>query len=164
MQNAFKIRDGEYNVELSRTASGYCLHRGEARIPVALEHHGQSLKIDGKASAIVSAVHGDTVYVHIDGETLALRYLHPLDRLAAAAGGAAEDQILAPMPGTVISVAVEAGATVKTGATLMVIESMKMETTLVAPRDGAVAEVLVGVGETFDREALLIAMRPEGEA
>lgn len=164
MQNAFKLRDAEHDVTLSRGPAGYRLHVGEAQIPVYLEHDAHSgwvLNVDGQTADIVVATQGDEVFVHLHGETHTLRYLHPLDRLAAAAGGAAEDQILAPMPGTVISVAAEAGACVKTGETLMVIESMKMETTLAAPRDGVVAELHVGAGETFDRDALLISMQPD---
>lgn len=167
MHNAFRIRDVEYNVELARTASGYRLYLGVQRIPVALNTGTggtQTVYLNGEPCEIVAAVHGDTLYLHVDGETHAVHYLHPLDRLAAASGGSAEDQILAPMPGTVIAVAVAVGASVMRGDTLMVIESMKMETTLAAPRDGVVAELLVAVGETFNRDALLIAMQPEDAA
>src|SRR3546814_1133947 len=52
-----------------------------------------------------------------------------LDRLAAQAGGAAEDSIVAPMPGSIVTVSVTVGDTVTRGQTLLVMESMKMETT-----------------------------------
>lgn len=98
--------------------------------------------------------------MHLDGEAYALRYQHPLDRLAAAAAGNAEDRILAPMPGSVVSIAVKVGDAVTRGQTLLVMESMKMETTIAAPRDGVIAEVSYEQGQTFDRDALLLSLEP----
>lgn len=68
----------------------------------------------------------------------------------------------APMPGSVISLAVRVGQAVKRGDTLMVIESMKMETTLVAGVDGTVSAVHVQVGQTFERDATLVSVEPSG--
>ncbi len=58
--------------------------------------------------------------------------------------GAAE--ILSPMPGSVVAVGVEDGATVESGAVVAVVEAMKMEHSLRSPLDGVV-EVLVAVGD-----------------
>ena len=106
------------------------------------------------------ATRGDEVFIHLDGEAYALRYEHPLTRLAHAAQGAAEAQLRAPMPGSVVSLAVKPGDAVTKGQTLLVIESMKMETTLAAPRDGEVATVHVAVAQTFDRDAVLLELQP----
>jgi 3-methylcrotonyl-CoA carboxylase alpha subunit len=51
------------------------------------------------------------------------------------------------MPGKVISLLASAGQTVKKGQAVAVMEAMKMEHTLYAPRDGTVAEVLYAVGD-----------------
>ena len=61
-----------------------------------------------------------------------------------AAGGDAE--LISPMPGAVVAVGVEDGATVTAGTVVVTVEAMKMEHALSAPVDGVV-EVLVGVGE-----------------
>ena len=106
------------------------------------------------------AARGDDVFVHLDGEAYQLSYEHPLDRLAAQAGGAASDRILAPMPGSIVSVQVAAGDRVQRGQALLLMESMKMETTLTAPRDGVVAAVQFEKGQTFDRDALLLSLEP----
>jgi 3-methylcrotonyl-CoA carboxylase alpha subunit len=86
-----------------------------------------------------------------------------VDELAetAAAGAGAADTVEAPMPGTVVRVSVAAGDLVKRGQTLMVIESMKMETTIVAWRDGVVRAVHRPLGATFDRKAPLVTLEPE---
>ncbi|MET1756102.1 acetyl/propionyl/methylcrotonyl-CoA carboxylase subunit alpha [Novosphingobium sp. RD2P27] len=70
----------------------------------------------------------------------------------AAAGSGA---ILAPMPGKVISVDVEAGQTVSAGQKLLTLEAMKMEHTLTAPFDGVVAELSASAGQQVQVEALL---------
>ena len=71
----------------------------------------------------------------------------------AAGGGASE--VRAPMPGAVISVAVAAGDTVTAGTPVLTIESMKLETVLLAPRDGTIAEVLVSQGDGFEKDQVL---------
>ena len=60
------------------------------------------------------------------------------------------------MPGKVIAISVTAGARVERGATLLVMEAMKMEHTIVAPVDGVVADVLFGVGDQVDEGAELV--------
>ena len=65
------------------------------------------------------------------------------------------------MPGTVVRVQVAPGEAVKRGQTLMVIESMKMETAIVAWRDGVVGAVHRPLGATFDRKAPLVSLEPE---
>lgn len=66
---------------------------------------------------------------------------------APAATGAGE-KIEAPLNGTVLSVNVAVGATVKSGETLCVLEAMKMENEIVAPRDGKITSVAAQKGAT----------------
>mgnify|MGYP000131316956 CR=1 FL=1 len=164
MQHAFRMGDVEHPVALSRSARAYRLQSGDGWLDIDLAtdadgHHW--LTVAGRRLPVVIATFGDEVFVHLDGEAHALRYRHPLDRLAAQAGNAAEDGIFAPMPGSIVKVAVQAGDTVSRGQTLLVMESMKMETTLVAPRDGVVAEVRYEQAQSFDRDALLLSLEPQ---
>lgn len=161
MHHAFKLGDAEHNLELSRSRDAYRLHVGGAVIPVnlrAADDGRASLTVGERRVEVVIATRGDEVFVHLDGEAHQLRYQHPLDRLAAQAGGSGDDGIRAPMPGSVVSVPVKAGDAVSKGQMLLVMESMKMETTLVAPRDGVVATVQFEKGQTFDRDALLLSL------
>jgi acetyl/propionyl-CoA carboxylase alpha subunit len=107
-------------------------------------------------------VDGDHVHIHLDGEIHEVIYRDPVIRYAEEAGGSAEDMVKAPMPGTVISTPVEAGQAVEAGDVLIVIESMKLETALKAGRAGVVEAVHVAVGRTFDRDAVLVTLVPEG--
>ena len=69
----------------------------------------------------------------------------------AKKAGASALRIISQMPGTVLKLNVQAGDSVQPGQALLVMESMKMETSIVAPRDGIVAAVHVQVGQTFER-------------
>jgi biotin carboxyl carrier protein len=91
--------------------------------------------------------------------TCHVRAVDDLD--AAQAHGVADDVIVAPMPGTIVALAVAPGDAVRRGDTVLVIESMKLESSLEAPRDGVVASLPLGAGATFDRGALLAHLEPE---
>jgi biotin carboxyl carrier protein len=83
-------------------------------------------------------------------------------RLRAAAGGklgdSGEFNLKAPMPGLVISVAVEPGQQVEKGAVLVILESMKMQNELRAPRAGTVTRVKVRAGETVEQRQTLVSI------
>ena len=147
MHHAFKLNGKEYNVELSRGRDGYRLHVEDRIVPASQD-------------GMLVATRGDTVYIHLEGETYELTYEHPLDRLAHQAHGAAEDALRAPMPGSLVVVHAKVGQKVAKGEALLVMESMKMETTLTAARDGVVAAVHYAPGQTFDRDALLLSLEP----
>jgi acetyl-CoA/propionyl-CoA carboxylase, biotin carboxylase, biotin carboxyl carrier protein len=75
-------------------------------------------------------------------------------------GGAADagNAVLAPMTAKVVQVRVSAGAEVAEGALLVVLEAMKMEYRLVAPRAGSIAEVGCHEGELVDLGAVLVRL------
>jgi acetyl-CoA/propionyl-CoA carboxylase biotin carboxyl carrier protein len=67
---------------------------------------------------------------------------------AAVHGATGDGEIVAPMQGTILKVIAEEGAQVEAGAALMILEAMKMETTIPAPRAGTVVKVEVGAGDS----------------
>ena len=155
-------------VWLSRAGRGYLLHTEGAVLAVELQDggaQGSTLTVAGKSESVLIAVSGDDVHVHLDGNAYTLRYSDALKRLSRHGPGAGDDNVLAPMPGTVVAVQVAAGAAVRRGEALMVIESMKLETTIGAPRDGVVQAVHVVPGRSFERDAILVTLAPaEGDA
>lgn len=66
--------------------------------------------------------------------------------------------IIAPMPGSIISVNVKPGAQVKAGETLLIMEAMKMQNSLKAAVDGVVKEVKVKEGDVVNHEQILIEL------
>lgn len=71
----------------------------------------------------------------------------------------AENDIKSPMPGRVISLAVESGVLVKEGDTLLVLEAMKMENIIKSPRNGEIDAVEVNAGETVNKNQILIRFK-----
>ena len=78
---------------------------------------------------------------------------------AASAASADGTSITAPMPGTILSVNVSAGQTVKKGDVLMILEAMKMENEIMCPRDGVVESVSTSKGSAVESGALLCVLR-----
>ncbi|GAB4398012.1 MAG: acetyl/propionyl/methylcrotonyl-CoA carboxylase subunit alpha [Rhodoferax sp.] len=82
-----------------------------------------------------------------------------IDRLAHAGEVHTEGgRLTAPMPGKVVSFAVQAGDVVKKGQPLAVMEAMKMEHTIAAPADGTVAELLYAPGDQVAEGAELLRL------
>lgn len=103
---------------------------------VALSDHGAATRVDVDHAA------GHVAMTRIP------RFVDPADQVA-------EGSLLAPMPGTVIAVRVEAGATVSAGQPVLVMEAMKMQHTINAPADGVVSELAVAEGEQVTAGAVL---------
>ena len=77
---------------------------------------------------------------------------------AAPAGAAGAVAVKAPMPGNILDVKVAAGASVKAGDVLVILEAMKMENEIVAPQDGTVASINVNKGDTVNSGDVLVSM------
>jgi biotin carboxyl carrier protein len=67
-------------------------------------------------------------------------------------------EITAQMPGKVVRVLVEAGQEIAAGASLLVVEAMKMQNEMKSPRAGVVVSVNVGAGDTVEAGQLLVAV------
>ncbi len=83
----------------------------------------------------------------------------PLDRDASAVGDT--NVIEAPMPGLVKAIFAQVGQTVQEGDRLAILEAMKMEHSLLAARDGVVAEVLAEAGGQVEAGAALVRLEEE---
>ena len=77
---------------------------------------------------------------------------------AAAPAAVAGEAVTAPMPGNILKVNVTAGQAVKEGDLLLVLEAMKMENEIFAPKTGTVAQVLVSKGSTVDTGATMVVL------
>jgi acetyl/propionyl-CoA carboxylase alpha subunit len=131
------------------------------RLETAGEHHAVSPR---EAGAFEAVRRGDVVHLDIGGRSTAFALASPpdVDRAARAAvahdGGPAE--LVAPMPGQVVAVVAEIGATVDAGATILTIEAMKMEHAVAAPIAGRVTDLHVRPGDQVQRGQLLAVVEP----
>lgn len=79
----------------------------------------------------------------------------PAASAAPAQSTADGAKVVCPMPGTILSVNVQNGQSVKAGQVMFVLEAMKMENDIVAPQDGTVKQILVTKGASVDTDAVL---------
>ena len=71
-------------------------------------------------------------------------------KAAAPAGGAGSVVIPAPMPGKILSIKANVGASVKKGDVILLLEAMKMENEVVASEDGTIASINVAAGDSVE--------------
>ncbi len=71
-------------------------------------------------------------------------------------------QVAAPIPGLIATLTASVGAKVSKGDQLLMMEAMKMQTTVYAPLDGVIAELHVALGDTVEAKDLLVKLRPAG--
>lgn len=82
----------------------------------------------------------------------------PAPAAAAVISGGGE-VIKAPLPGTILDIKVGAGMPVKKGQILLILEAMKMENEVVAPRDGVVGQIIINKGASVATNDALLTLR-----
>ena len=110
--------------------------------------------VDGVARRAVVARTRDRIHVAVAGHTWTFERVD--DAQGGAAGGAGSGSVVAPMPGKVVKVLVAVGDAVTAGQALVVVEAMKMETTLVAEIDGHVKTVAAAAGAMVDAGTIVV--------
>jgi len=119
---------------------------------------GQGIELQFAGQRTRAAVYAQGEVDHVF-TPLGATQITAIDLLAHAGEAAAEGgRLTAPMPGKVVSFAVQAGDTVAKGQPLAVMEAMKMEHTIAAPVDGVVAELLYAPGDQVTEGAELLKL------
>ena len=125
-----------------------------------------SCRVDGKTQheALLSTVGPEKTRISVDGTMLLVDCVEKLVADARATSAAASknsgEELLAPIPGRVVRIAVELGAVVAAGTPVVILEAMKMQNELRATSDGVVAEILCTEGQTVDGGAILVRIDP----
>ncbi len=130
---------------------------GPDRCDVTLQDETVELIRQGAHWGLDARRHGQSVTV-FGAQSMTFEVIDPLARQGIEAAG---DQVLAPMPGLVRDVCIVPGQTVVSGDRLIVLEAMKMEHVLRAPRDGVVANVNVATGDQVTAGAVLIGLETD---
>ncbi|MBN8887829.1 MAG: acetyl/propionyl/methylcrotonyl-CoA carboxylase subunit alpha [Rudaea sp.] len=156
----FAHADQRIEVDAHGAHGRYELSIGEARCLVAnarLADGFLNAEFDGEARRFRGEVDADGVLLH-DGERRAR-----LARVAAFAyaksAQTSGDRVAAPMPGRIVLVKVKAGDSVAEGQELIVMEAMKMEITLKAPRACEIDSVNAKPGEFVEADAVLVRFK-----
>ncbi len=138
--------------------TGYLLIEGEAHDVALVASDEGYRRIGGAAPALPAVRDGDRIWIHAGGRAHLLHWRDAAAFHQAQSEDGGEDVARAPMPGAVVAVSVAAGDPVAAGQAMMVIESMKLESVIAAPREGVVAAVHVAVGATFERDTILVTL------
>ena len=153
--------DGLLAVRVSTPASGAMrLHWADRTMDVVATHadDGLALIVDGVQRRVTAVRDGSRLTAIIDGANHTWELVDPLQPVMAAASGG--DTVVAPMPGRIIDVRVLPGAAVVRGDVLLVLEAMKVQMRLTAPRDGTIGTVGPAVGDLVDDGAVLVSYAP----
>lgn len=125
-----------------------------------------SMLIEGRSHEVYASLEDGAWRILLDGE----RYEVSVEdertrRIRGLQGGdkklVGDVQIKAPMPGLVVKVPVEVGQIVAANAPLIILEAMKMENELRAPRAGVVKEIRVSPRQTVELQQVLIILGEE---
>ncbi|SDP48473.1 acetyl/propionyl/methylcrotonyl-CoA carboxylase subunit alpha [Afipia sp. GAS231] len=148
------------------------LHYGDGRFTVSLaDHHapivlsimpyaggGFDITIDGVKSNVVAVIEGHELYLRTRNGRFDLHWVDPFGGETEEQVG--EDKIVAPLPGTVVALLAEEGATLEKGAAILTLEVMKMEQTLRAPYAGVLKKIKCKVGDIVGEGVELAEIEP----
>jgi len=151
---------GTFAIEIDATRT-----QAQVRAESGSETTFQFAPIDANAVGVVSdsaaplrahvVANGDKTWVFIDGETFTID-MEPAERARSRRGSTGNEGLAAPMPATVIKVLVEPGAQVQRGEVLVLLEAMKMELPIRAPREGRVKALHCRPGELVQPGTALV--------
>jgi 3-methylcrotonyl-CoA carboxylase alpha subunit len=114
--------------------------------------------LDGVKSHIVAFIEGHELYLRTRHGRFELHWVDPFGGETEEQTG--EDKIVAPLPGTVVALLAEVGATLEKGAPILTLEVMKMEQTLRAPFAGVLKKIKCKVGDIVQEGVELAEVEP----
>ena len=161
-RTTFRVGDDEVHAEWVGTRDGY--RSADGLLTAGLSQRQVALTVRRSDSSV-----GERVRVYVAGDDGTERVdvesarghvaLVRVPRFTDPAARVASGSLLAPMPGSVVRVVVEAGRQVDAGDPVLVLEAMKMQHTVTAPHDGVVTEIPVGVGSHVAAGAVLAVVQ-----
>lgn len=161
MKLSFDFNSQSFHIDLTPSGKSYRATMGDQTVEVEIlrvhAERGQlDLLIDGQRVTAYVSSDGTKCWVTIHGQTSVLTKSAAGARKSGGGHHHAAGELTAPMPGLVRSVNVEEGESISKGQTLLVLEAMKMEIRIHAPREGVIQKLWVKQGQTVEREQILI--------
>ena len=139
----FKINGKQYNVAVGE-ADGKLL-------PVNVNGKDYSVELEGDLSTSLEMTKAASAPAAAPAPAAAVPAAKP------AAGGA-QEKVVSPLPGVIIEVSVKEGQAVKAGQKVAVLEAMKMENEISAPKDGTITAIHVHKGDSILEGAPIVSL------
>jgi 3-methylcrotonyl-CoA carboxylase alpha subunit len=155
--------DARYPFDGRGSAGDYRLRQDNIDVEIAgarLTDGWLEARFDGTARRLRAFTHGRHITIH-DPEGRRCRLERERAHAWDASQSAGGDQVIAPMPGRIVLIKAKAGDAVTEGQDLVIMESMKMELALKAPRAGTIDEVSAAEGDFVDADAILVHFEAE---
>ena len=153
-------RSESHTVRISSHSGGLLFHLPEesveARLPEITAHRISLHTAGGKFTGVMATA-GSVLFLRHRNEHY--RFTHLDRRLGGPSTAHSANSLNAPMPGSVVSISVEEGQTVREGEPVMVIEAMKMEHQIRAPRPGKVRSIHFAEGDQVTEGQALLEIR-----
>jgi biotin carboxyl carrier protein len=163
-----RIGDRVVDVEVERKGGGAFRVRVDGRVleldltPAEDGVYSVLLGTRAREVDVQPAAEEEVLRVDLDGRSFEIAVLDERRRrrqiVRGGGHGAGAGDVLAPMPGKVVKVLVGPGDAVRAGQGVAVVEAMKMENELRAPRDGVVRDVRVAAGQTVELKETLVVI------
>lgn len=150
---------GSQQSEIELERDGSTIRVGEHELEIlAMRADEMEVRIAGRLYVVPYVVQGSTVSFAFDGD---IWFADVSDKGARARARHRDHSTAAPMPGQVLKILVRPGDVVTKGAPLLILEAMKMEHTIIAPRDGTIAAVNCTEGELVQPGVELVTLNDE---
>ncbi len=156
------IAEKTYRVELLRTASGWrCTLHGK-NVPldvVSTQDNVLSILVKGKSYEVKQENTGSDAGIVVGHERFVVSVRDPRSFRSRRGAGIADHgvkKLIAPMPGKVVRILAGVGAEVGLGQSVIVIEAMKMQNELKAPKKGVIKKLSVTEGATVEAGQVLV--------
>lgn len=124
----------------------------------SLKDNQAEIEFQGKKYNSFFYKYKDTVFVNVDGRNYQFKIIEDDELYTDTKSLLNKAEINPPMPGSVVKLLVEKGDQIKEGDGLIVVEAMKMETTLFSPIDGIVSEIHVKEKDQLSGEEVLLVI------
>jgi biotin carboxyl carrier protein len=160
MEYRYQVGDEIKVVRVERSGHDYRITVGEHTCIVHVDRLSSGelrFTRDGQPRLAYLANDGPRCYVAFDATVYALSQADVASRRRRVAG-TAENTLAATMHGQVVKILVSEGDSVTHSQPLMLLEAMKMEIRITAPRDGRVARILCSAGQIVERGQTLIEL------
>ena len=149
----------EFDVEIvARTPSSVRVRIDGEELEAELSGGGEILRFGGVAARVAAVRRRDLILVAVGPAHFEFTGGRGAGRRRGR--GIAAREVVAPMPGKVLKILVAEGDRVGTGSALVVLEAMKMETTLVAEGPAVIGKIRVTAGAMVDHGAILLELSP----